>query len=71
MPDLLTSRLNDLAGAVRSNWRWTQDDVNVSVLGMLLYGYATAIGQGAQLSLEAVEKALLETMTSVIGAAPK
>ena len=38
--EALTTRLGALADAVLADWRWVRDDLDVSILGMLLYGYA-------------------------------
>ena len=43
--DALTERVGELADAVLTDPRWYQDDLSVSVLGMVLYGFALATGR--------------------------
>ena len=43
--DALAQRVGELADAVLADPRWERDDLAVSVLGMLLYGYALATGR--------------------------
>jgi hypothetical protein len=65
----LTERVSGLAGAVLADWRWTRDDLNVSILGMLLYGFAVAIAREMGLAVADVDAAVLQSMTERVGAA--
>jgi hypothetical protein len=67
----MTARLNALADAVLADWRWVRDDMNVSVLGMLLYGLAMATARELRLGVADVDAAVLQCMTERIGAAAK
>jgi hypothetical protein len=70
--DALTERVGTLAAAVRADPRWEQDDLSVSVLGMLLYGFALATGRIVMfLDMEDIDAALLRVMTERVGAAAK
>jgi hypothetical protein len=67
----LTAPINQLADAVLADWRWVRDDLNVSILGMLLYGFATATAREMGLGVADVDGAVLQCMTGRIGAAAK
>lgn len=69
--ETLTERIAELADAVLADWRWVRDDLNVSILGMILYGFASATGREMQLSVVDVDAAMLQCMTESIGAAAK
>src|SRR6478735_643085 len=69
--DALTDRIGELADAVLADWRWTRDDLSVSVLGMLLYGLALETGRSARLAVADVDAAVLQCMTERVGAATK
>ena len=69
--DALTDRVGDLAEAVVADWRWVPDDLNVSVLGMLLYGLALETGHAMGLTVAEVDAAVLRCMTERVGAAAK
>ena len=43
--DALAECVGELANAVLADPRWQRDDLSVSVLGMLLYGFALATGR--------------------------
>lgn len=43
--DVLADRVRQLAAATVADPRFARDDLSVSVLGMLLYGYALAAGR--------------------------
>jgi hypothetical protein len=47
--EALTARISPLTDAVLADWRWVRDDLNVSILGMLLYGFAR-VGAAAKWS---------------------
>jgi hypothetical protein len=69
--EALTARINGLADAVLADWRWVRDDLNVSILGMLLYGFATATAREMGLAVADVDAAVLQCMTERVGAAAK
>jgi hypothetical protein len=70
--DALDQEIGKLADAVLADPRWERDDLNVSVLGMLLYGFALATGRIAMfLDIEVIDAALLRCMTERVGAAKK
>jgi hypothetical protein len=61
-----------LAEAVLADPRWERDDLSVSVLGMVLYGYALAIGRIVMfLDIEDIDAAVLCCMTERVGASAK
>lgn len=68
----LTQKVGQLASAVVADKRWNNQTLEVSVLGMLLYGYALAVGRVVMfLDLEDIEAAVLRTMTGTVGSAEK
>jgi hypothetical protein len=69
--EALTGRIDELADAVLADWRWVQDDLNVSVLGMLLYGLALATSQALGLAVADIDAAVLRCMVDRVGAAAK
>ncbi|HJZ56428.1 MAG TPA: hypothetical protein VKE74_15795 [Gemmataceae bacterium] len=70
--DALTERVGELTDAVLADPRWEQDDLSVSVLGMLLYGFALATGRIVMfLDMEDIDAAVLHCMTERVGAAAK
>jgi hypothetical protein len=70
--DALAERIGELADAVLADPRWQRDDLNVSVLGMLLYGYALAIGRLALfLDMEDIIAAVIRCLIERVGAAGK
>ena len=70
--DALSERVGKLADAVLADPRWQQEDLSVSVLGMLLYGFALATGRIVMLlDMEDIDAAVLRCMTEQIGAAAK
>ena len=69
--DALTERIGELADAVLADWRWVRDDLNVSILGMILYGFATTTARGMGLAVTDVDAAVLQCMTDRVGAAAK
>jgi hypothetical protein len=70
--DALTDHVGELAYAVLADSRWEQDDLSVSVLGMLLYGFALAMGRIVMfLDMEDIDAAVLRCMTERVGAAAK
>jgi hypothetical protein len=69
--DALTARINVLADSILADWRWVRDDLNVSILGMLLYGFARATARDMGLVVADVDAAVLECMTKRVGAAAK
>lgn len=69
--DALMAQIGGIADAVRSDWRWVQDDLNVQVLVMLLHGLAAAIAHANDLAPTDVDAAVFGCLTERIGAAPK
>jgi hypothetical protein len=69
--DELTARVGELTDAVLADWRWVQDDLGVSVLGMLLYGFGLETGRAAGLEVADTDAAVLQCMTDHVGAAIK
>src|SRR6185369_1907311 len=72
--ELLYESVAKLADRVLADQRWEteDDDLGVSVLGMLLYGFALAAGRIAMLlDVEDIDAAVLRTLTMHIGAAAK
>ncbi len=70
--DALTERVGELANAVVADPRFERDDFSVSVLGMLLYGYALGTGRlFFLLDTPDVDAAVLRVMTERVGAAAK
>ncbi len=67
----LTARIGPLADAVLADWRWVRDDLHVSILGMLLYGLATAIAREMGLAVTDVDTAVWHCLTERVGAAAK
>ncbi len=71
-PDVLFKQVAELADAVVSDARFERDDLSVSVLGMLLYGYA--LGTGSLfflLDMSDIDAVVLRVLTEKIGAAAK
>jgi hypothetical protein len=74
MKDALTRRVCELADQVLGDPRWEgeRDDLGVSVLGMLLYGYALAVGRLVMfLDMEDIDAAVLRCLTERAGVAAK
>jgi hypothetical protein len=70
--DALAERVGELADAILADPRWHRDDLNVSILGILLYGYALVIGRIVMfLDMEDIDAAVLGCMTHQVGAAAK
>ena len=70
--DALAERVSKLAHAVLTDPRWEQDDLSVSVLGMLLYGFALMTGRSVMfLDMEDIDAAVLRCLTEEVGAAVK
>lgn len=70
--DALTERLGALADRVLADPQWERDDLTVSVLGMLLYGFALATGRIVMfLDIEDIDASVLRCMTERVGAAAK
>jgi hypothetical protein len=70
--DALFERVGELADAVLADPRWERDDLSVSVLGMLLYGFALATGRIVMfLDMEDIDAAVLRCMTERVGAAAR
>src|SRR6516164_5183 len=69
--DALDARISRLANAVLADWRWVRDDLSVSILGMLLYGFARATARDMGLAVADVDAAVLQCMTQRVGAAAK
>jgi hypothetical protein len=72
--DALAERVAELTNRVLADPRWEgeQDDLGVSVLGMLLYGFALATGRLVMfLDMEDIDAAVLRVLTERVGVAPK
>jgi hypothetical protein len=69
--EALSGRIFPLANAVLADWRWVRDDLSVSILGMLLYGFARATARDMGLAVADVDAAVLQCMTQRVGAAAK
>jgi hypothetical protein len=72
--DALAERLEELAGGVVADPRWKResDDFGVSVLGMLLYGFALATGRMVMfLDIEEIDAAVVASLIKTTGAATK
>ena len=70
----LFERVAELSGRVLADPRWgdERDDLGVSVLGMLLYGFALATGRLALfLDMEDIDAAVLRCLTERVGVAAK
>src|SRR5262245_18065137 len=69
--DALDARISGLADSVLTDWRWVRDDLSVSILGMLLYGFARATARDMRLAVADVDAAVQQCMTDRVGAAAK
>jgi len=70
----LFERVAELSDRVLADPRWgdERDDLGVSVLGMLLYGFALATGRLALfLDMEDIDAAVLRCLTERVGVAAK
>lgn len=68
--DILTEQVNEWAARVVADRRWINDTLGVVVLGMLLYGYALAVGRMVMmLDVVDIDAAVLRTMIGTIGTA--
>ena len=62
----LAARIGELADAVLSDPRWVRDDLNVSILGMLLYGFAMAAARETSGDVAEVEEQRAHTLGAVV-----
>jgi hypothetical protein len=69
MTQALAARLRPLTDAVLADWRWVRDDLNLSILGMLLYGFARANVREMNLAAADVDAAVLQRIIEQVGAA--
>jgi hypothetical protein len=70
----LAETVGKIASAVVEDPRWqaNQDDLGVSVLGMLLYGYALAVGRVVMLlDVDQIDEAVVNAVMTHIGSAEK
>ncbi|KAF0812886.1 hypothetical protein IGB42_02730 [Andreprevotia sp. IGB-42] len=68
----LASQVSGLSQAVVDDKRWTNETLDVAVLGMLLYGYALAVGRMVMmLDIEDIDAAVQRCFTDTVGAAGK
>ena len=68
----LTKQVEKLANAIVADLRWENGTLDVVVLGMLLYGYALALGRMAMmLEAEDIDAAVLSSISRATGAAQK
>ena len=73
-PENLTEAVSILASNVVSDPRWNgeADDLGVSILGMILYGYSLATGRIAMmLDVEHIDRAVHQAITTHVGSAEK
>ena len=73
-PEALNAKVSKFAMTVVRDDRWggAADDLGVAVLGMILYGYALAVGRLVMLlEIECVAKATEKVLVEVVGAASK
>ena len=73
-PEALFSKVSALADRVVADNRWQDqnDDLGVSVLGMLLYGYALAIGRSIMLlDIEDINAVVIRCLVERVGVAAK
>jgi hypothetical protein len=73
-PEKLFETLTVLTNSVITDARWPQekDDLGVSVLGMLLYGYGLAVGRMVMmLEIEDINAAVQRCLVERVGAAEK
>jgi hypothetical protein len=66
-----SDRLVGLNEAVLADWRWVGDEISVSVLGMLLYGFSLETAKAAGLASADAEAVVLQCLTEKVGAAAK
>jgi hypothetical protein len=72
--DQLAAKLGDLTMKVVADSRWPEqaDDLGVSVVGMLLYGFALATGRMVMfLDVEDIDAAVIQCIAKTIGSAPQ
>lgn len=70
--ETLAKKVGELVDIVRADPRWQQDDLSVAILGMILYGYALAIGRSVMfLDVPEIDAAVLKCLTENVGAAAK
>jgi hypothetical protein len=72
--DALTESVAEMADRILTDPRWEdeKDDLGVSVLGMLLYGFALATGRIVMfLDMEDIDAAVLRVLTERVGVAAK
>lgn len=72
--DELCRQINELTQQVVDDPRWEDqhDDLGVSVLGMILFGFSLAKGRIVMiLEMEDINAAVFESLTTVVGAASK
>jgi hypothetical protein len=71
--DALNKSVGTLASGVVSDPRWSReaDDLGVSILGMILYGYSLAIGRLVMfLDIEHIDESVRQAITTHVGSAP-
>ena len=68
----LADEVDNLAIVILADPRWEQEDLSVAVFGMLLYGFALAMGRFIMaLNIEDIDAAVLQCLTERVGAAAK
>ncbi|HEY7315036.1 MAG TPA: hypothetical protein VH643_37165 [Gemmataceae bacterium] len=73
-PEVLFDKISALADRVVADKRWQEqnDDLGVSVLGMLLYGYALGVGRlFMRLDIEDINAVVTRCLVEKVGVAPK
>ena len=72
MREAIKQKINVLAAAVIGDQRWKNETLNVAIFGMILYGYALAVGRMALMAeIEDVDAAVQDCIAACVGAAPQ
>lgn len=69
--DAIAEKAFTLTDTVLSDWRWDGEDLSVSILGMLLYGFTHAISRDLGFAASDADAVVLRCLTERIGAAAK
>ena len=73
-PEALFDKITALTDRIVADKRWQDqnDDLGVSVFGMLLYGYALGVGRSIMmLDIEAINTVVTRCLIEKVGVAPK
>jgi hypothetical protein len=72
MREAISQKIGALAAAVVADARWKNETLNAAILGMILYGYALAVGRMALMAeIEDVDAAVRDCIIKYVGAGPK